>query len=56
MRWWLHPDLPSNEFIHYLLIPVFLRGSLNPPPEDWFTKVEAWKPQVQRDGVDIAVS
>ena len=52
---WLHPDLPANESIHYLLIPVFLRGSLNPPPEDWFTKVEAWKPQVQRDGVNIHV-
>jgi hypothetical protein len=52
---WLHPDLPANESVHYLLIPVFLRGSLNPPPEDWFTKVEAWKPQVQRDGVNIHV-
>ncbi len=52
---WLHPDLPPNESIHYLLIPVFLRGSLNPPPENWFTKVEAWKPQVQRDGVNIHV-
>lgn len=52
---WLHPDLPANESIHYLLISVFLRGSLNPPPEDWFTKVEAWKPQVQRDGVNVHV-
>ena len=52
---WLHPDLPANESIHYLLISVFLRGSLNPPPDDWFTKVEAWKPQVQRNGVNIHV-
>lgn len=52
---WLHPDLPANESIHYLLIPVFLRGSLNPPPESWFTKVETWKPQVRREGVNIHV-
>ena len=52
---WLHPDLPANESIHYLLIPVFLRGSLNPPPENWFTKIETWKPQVRRDGVNVHV-
>ncbi|MEO6828485.1 MAG: hypothetical protein ABI164_01650, partial [Acidobacteriaceae bacterium] len=39
---WLHPDMPENESVHYLLIPVFLRGSLNPPPSNWFTKVETW--------------
>ncbi|MGC1783453.1 MAG: hypothetical protein WA708_13095 [Acidobacteriaceae bacterium] len=52
---WLHPDMPANESIHYLLIPVFLRGSLNPPPPDWFTKVETWRPQVRREGVNIEV-
>ena len=52
---WLHPDLPANESIHYLLIPVFLRGSLNPPPEKWFTKVETWRPQVRKDGVSVRV-
>jgi hypothetical protein len=52
---WLHPDLPENESIHYLLIPVFLRGSLNPPPADWFTKVETWRPQVRKSGVNIQV-
>ncbi|MHB1937773.1 MAG: hypothetical protein ACYCOR_14460 [Acidobacteriaceae bacterium] len=52
---WLHPDLPANESIHYLLIPVFLRGPLNPPPENWFTKVETWKPQVRKNGVNVQV-
>ncbi len=52
---WLHPDLPENESIHYLLIPVFLRGSLNPPPPDWFTKVETWRPSVRKSGVNIQV-
>ena len=54
-KMWLHPDLPANESIHYLLIPVFLRGSLNPPPENWFTKVETWRPQVRKDGVNVQV-
>ncbi len=52
---WLHPDMPENESVHYLLIPVFLRGSLNPPPSDWFTKVETWRPQVRKSGVNIQV-
>ena len=52
---WLHPDMPANQSVHYLLIPVFLRGSLNPPPTDWFTKVETWRPHVRRDGVHILV-
>jgi len=54
-RMWLHPELPENESIHYLLIPVFLRGSMNPPPNDWFTKVETWKSDVRRSGVNIRV-
>lgn len=52
---WLHPDLPDNEAVHYLLIPVFLRGSLNPPPAAWFTKVETWRPKVRKAGVNIQV-
>lgn len=52
---WLHPDMPENESVHYLLIPVFLRGSLNPPPDDWFTKVETWKPQVRKSGINVQV-
>lgn len=52
---WLHPDLPENESVHYLLIPVFLRGTLNPPPNDWFTKVETWRSDVRKSGVNIEV-
>jgi hypothetical protein len=54
-RMWLHPLLPKQESIHYLLISVFLRGSLNPPPDDWFTKVETWKSKIRKSGVDISV-
>lgn len=54
-KMWLHADMPENEAIHYLLIPVFLRGSLNPPPANWFTKVETWRPQVKKNGVNVQV-
>ena len=54
-RVWLRPDMPDNEVVHYLMIPVFLRGSLNPPPAGWFTKVEAWRAGPRRDGITLTV-
>src|SRR5581483_10092232 len=41
-RLWIHPDLPESQSVHYLMIVAFLRGSTNPPPESWFTRVESW--------------
>ena len=54
-RIWIHPELPKNEAVHYLMIPVFLRGSTNPPPEKWFMRVETWKKQIREEGIVIAV-
>ncbi|HEX6504856.1 MAG TPA: hypothetical protein VF011_16570 [Terriglobales bacterium] len=54
-RIWIHPELPAGEAVHYLMIPVFLRGSTNPPPDKWFTRVETWKKQVREEGVVITV-
>src|ERR1700753_3385635 len=39
---WLHPDLPPTQSVHYLLVAAFLRGTTNPPPEDWFFRIGAW--------------
>jgi hypothetical protein len=39
---WINPDFPAGQAAHYLLIVAFLRGSTNPPPEDWFFKAETW--------------
>src|ERR1700716_1176588 len=39
---WLHPDLPPSQSVHYLLIVAFLRGTTNPPPENWFFRIETW--------------
>jgi len=54
-RLWLHPDLPRTQSVKYLLICVFLRGTTNPPPEGWFTRIETWQKQVREEGVFVTV-
>src|SRR5271155_3637473 len=52
---WLHPNLPPTQSVHYLLIAAFLRGSTNPPPENWFTEIQTWNKKVREEGVTITV-
>ncbi len=52
---WLHPDFPASQSAHYLLIVAFLRGSTNPPPDAWFTRVETWDKKVREEGVTVTV-
>ena len=52
---WLHPDLPPTQSVHYLLIASFLRGTTNPPPDDWFTRVETWNKKVRQEGITVTV-
>ena len=52
---WLHPDLPPTQSVKYLLICAFLRGTTNPPPDNWFFRVETWKKEVRDEGVFITV-
>ncbi len=54
-RIWVHPELPDNQSVHYLLIAAFLRGPTNPPPEKWFIKAETWTKQVREEGIVITV-
>ena len=54
-RIWIHPDMPDEESVHFLMISAFLRGSTNPPPENWFTRVETWNKHVREEGVVITV-
>ena len=54
-RLWIHPDLPANQSAHFVLIVAFLRGATNPPPPDWFTRVETWNPDVRSEGVFVTV-
>ncbi len=52
---WLHPDLPPTQSVHYLLIVSFLRGTTNPPPDTWFTRIETWQKKVREEGVLVTV-
>ena len=52
---WIHPDLPTTQSVHYLLICVFLRGNTNPPPDDWFFRIETWDPKVREEGAFVTV-
>jgi hypothetical protein len=52
---WLHPDLPPTQSVHYLLIATFLRGTTNPPPDEWFTRIETWSKKSREEGVTVTV-
>ena len=52
---WVHPDLPPSQSAHYLLVVAFLRGSTNPPPENWFLKEETWDKKVANEGIHFTV-
>lgn len=54
-RLWVHPAFPETQSAHYLLIVAFLRGSTNPPPENWFTKIETWNKRVREEGTMVTV-
>ncbi len=51
----IHADLPSTQSVHLLLVIAFLRGSTNPPPDNWFTAVKTWDKNVSREGVTVTV-
>jgi hypothetical protein len=52
---WIHPAFPPTQSVHYLLIVAFLRGTTNPPPDNWFTRIETWQKNVREEGVFIQV-
>src|SRR5260370_29965218 len=54
-RIWIHPDLPESQSVRYLMIVAFLRGSTNPPPDDWFTRAETWNKKVRQEGIVVTV-
>jgi hypothetical protein len=54
-RLWIHPDFPDSQSARYVLIVAFLRGITNPPPNEWFTRVETWNRDVRNEGVFVTV-
>lgn len=54
-RLWVRPEISSGQSSRYLLVTAFLRGSTNPPPDQWFIRAETWARQVSREGISITV-
>ncbi len=54
-RLWIHPMLPDDQRARYLMVVAFLRGATNPPPGDWFTRVETWSKTVRQEGIVVPV-
>lgn len=54
-RLWVHPDLPESQSAHFVLVVAFLRGATNPPPYEWFTRVETWTHAAREEGVFVTV-
>jgi hypothetical protein len=52
---WIKADLPPTQSANYLLIVAFLRGTTNPPPDEWFIRCKTWKEPCGRDGINVTV-
>ena len=37
------------------MVVAFLRGSTNPPPNNWFTRIETWDKKTRAEGVTVTV-
>jgi hypothetical protein len=54
-RLWIHPDFPESQSTRFVLIVAFLRGATNPPPDQWFTRVETWERKPHEEGIFVTV-
>ncbi len=54
-RLWIHPDLPESQSARFVLVVAFLRGATNPPPPEWFTRVETWTREARNEGIFVTV-
>lgn len=54
-RVWIKADLPEGQAAHYLMVAAFLRGSTNPPPENWFFRQETWNRKSEDAGLTVTV-
>lgn len=54
-RVWIRADLPEGQSAHYLMVAAFLRGSTNPPPDDWFIRQDTWDRRSREKGMSFEV-
>ncbi len=52
---WIKPEFPKSQSANYLMVAVFLRGSTNPPPEDWFYSCKTWTGKCAKEGLTVTV-
>jgi len=52
---WFRAEFPGDQSVHYLVILSFLQGPTNPPPDNWFTRVETWTKPVRQQGTTVTV-
>src|ERR1700727_734592 len=52
---WLRADLPPTQSVHYLLVAVFLRGTTNTHPDNWFFRIQTWDKRIREEGTTIVV-
>ncbi len=51
----IKPVLPPGDAAKYLMVAAFLRGSTNPPPDDWFKRCDTWRKDCLEKGLDLVV-
>ncbi|MEY4762957.1 MAG: hypothetical protein RLZZ200_2813 [Pseudomonadota bacterium] len=51
----IRPVLPQGDAAKYLMVAAFLRGSTNPPPDDWFRRCDTWRKSCLEKGLDLVV-
>lgn len=54
-RLWIRADLPEAQSARYLMVAAFLRGSTNPPPENWFFRQQTWDRRSAEKGLTVTV-
>jgi len=54
-RMWIHPDFPGNQSVRYIMIVSFLQGPTNPPPDNWFIRLDTWTQRARDEGTVVTV-
>ena len=51
----LKTEFPETQSERYLMVVAFLRGSTNPPPQNWFFRCAVWKRECADKGLTVSV-
>src|SRR5579864_2416911 len=54
-RIWIKADFGDDYSVRYLMVAAFLRGSTEPPPEQWFFRCRTWRDKCQKAGMTLTV-